>query len=84
MEVGHLLVEWRVPPVKPRSRIPVRWGWIPSVGVRRNGCWTHPLLFDGGWGGGFGTDNNNIVSDILVCSSFLISVCMFIVSRVLQ
>ena len=26
VEVGHLLVEWRGPPVNQRSRIPVRWG----------------------------------------------------------
>ena len=46
VEVGHLLVEWRVPPVDQRARMPARWGGgvIPLAGVRRNGC---------------GTDNNN-------------------------
>ena len=47
--VGHLLVEWRGPPVDQRARMPARWG-IPSTGVRRNGCWTTPPFFGGGVG----------------------------------
>ena len=49
IEVGHLLVEWRGPPVNQQARMPARWG-IPSAGVRRDGCSTPPLLSVEGWG----------------------------------
>ena len=55
MEVGHLLVEWRGPPVNQRARIPLRWsGGVPCAGVGT--LQTHPSTDNGGAG-----NNNSMV-----------------------